>query len=161
MQVLETIQVKESEVRAAVARAGEIADGWQAACCEIARLPQILQRLRELNPNLSGLDVEVHAGLTYHNLPPEENRAIGEARLWSMYAGYQLKLFKLDDHVGAYYNRVGDEGYNHDPSRCWDGMRRSLHGHMCVWALLARVGGLIDADDPHLKEAHVEYVPGE
>lgn len=157
---METVTVKRSEVEAAIARVTQLSDEWQAGCCEVARIPAVQARWRELNPNLTGLEVEFHPGLPYERHTPEQNQAIGENRLWSMYVGWTLKLFDLEGGVGSRYNTVRADWYSHGPSVCWDGMRRSTKCQF-IYALTCAGCGYITGHEDVLADAHVEYDPTE
>lgn len=155
---MQTIQVKASEVRAAVNRAAQVSVEWQAACCEIARIPAVHKRWRELNLNLTGLEVEFHEGLPYTVNDAEQNAGLGRLRLWSCFAGWTLKLFDLPGGVACRYNTVRVDWYGHGPSVCWDGMRRETRCEF-IYALLAHLGGYAGYEEA-LAEAGIVYDSG-
>ena len=115
---MRTIRVSLKTIRAAIARAQTVSDDWQAQLCEIALIPAVAKRWKELNSRLPGLAITRHDGAPHIGMTPYDNRAVTD---WTVYAGYVLIYFP---ESGKGWNSVRDNYYCHSPSSAWNGIRR-------------------------------------
>lgn len=128
---LRPITVRMTAVAKAIAKANAISSDWQAELCEIALLPNVYKRWRQINGDrytLARID-----GLPHIHHSREQNLAIGQSETWDRYAGYVL---------GPSWNSVRPDWFSHGPSCAWNGMRRDtysrfildIHQTHCVYA---------------------------
>lgn len=110
-----------SEVKAAIERAKERDDDWQAAMCEIAMLPAVQEAWRAKN---DGRDLAVRRvdGIPHQGFQPTDNRARGDARKWAEVGGY---ILCLSADAGYTYNDIRPDWYSHSAGATWDGCGRS------------------------------------
>jgi len=126
------LTVKASQVKRAMDGVKDTFDDCQAQYLEVLLLPKVYRRWREANRdhhNPETLTVERVAGMPHKGYAPDDNRAVGDAKGWSKFAGYLLYYHRNPDTGDTYgWNRVGTDGYSHSPSRCWDGIsRETIH----------------------------------
>ena len=114
---MRTIKVSIARLRAAIERAEQVSDDWQAQCCEIALIPQIARRYAELNDRFPAVAVKRHEGKPHKGMTRDDNLAVPD---WSVYAGYVLN-YGIDNYR---WNSVSTDHYGHSPSTCWSGMGR-------------------------------------
>jgi len=119
----ETLYVNASDILSAC----EVAQMWssdrQAELCEIIlSVPGVMDHWREMNNRQ--IELRRHEGIPHINHQPDDNRAVGEAKQWHLYAGY---VFYLDGRANYSYNGVHEDWYSHSPSCAWDGIRRETY----------------------------------
>jgi hypothetical protein len=112
-----------SDVKAAIERAANRDQDWQAAMCEIAMLPAVEQAWRAKN-NGQALAVRRIDGIPHKGFEIPDNRARGDARRWAEVGGY---ILYLSAGAGYTYNDVRPDWYSHSASVTWDGCGRSTY----------------------------------
>lgn len=147
---MKTIKIKMKTLLRAIALAEERSNDWQAQCLEIAMIPAIADRWRELNPGFgTGLVVEFHPGNKF-------TVGVGFPIDCKALAGYTLCLMKLEGSPPYMWNRVRSEWYSHSASTCWNGMGRETICRFIEQLRMAALGHEPDAQV--LRGAKVEIV---
>lgn len=112
-----------SEIKAALERAADRDQDWQAAMCEIAMLPAVEAAWRAKN-NGQALAVQRVDGIPHKGFEREDNRARGDAKKWAEVSGYILYVHEDLEYT---YNDVRDGWYSHSAAVTWDGCGRSSY----------------------------------
>lgn len=112
-----------SDVQAAIERAAERDQDWQAAMCEIAMLPVVEQAWRAKNKG-QALAVRRVDGIPHKGFEREGNRARGDAKKWAEVSGYVLYMSEELEYT---YNDVRPDWYSHSAAVTWDGCGRSSY----------------------------------
>lgn len=112
-----------SEIRAAIERAAEHDQDWQAAMCEIAMLPVVEQAWRAKNKGQALAVVRVD-GIPHKGFEREDNLERGNANKWAEVGGYILYLHEDLEYT---YNDVRPDWYSHSAAVTWDGCGRSTY----------------------------------
>jgi len=123
-----TITVEASSVLRAMKSVEDKFDDWQAQYLEVLLLPNVYKRWKQANPNMPDMVLNRVSGETHKGFTPEDNRAVGDAKGWSLFAGYTLR-YCLNPSTGesSGWNGVRDDYYCHSPSVAWDGVRRDTY----------------------------------
>ena len=118
------LTLKASYLLPALERAHAISDDWQAECLEILLVPEVNARWVELTQAARGFvpSLEWWIGLPDKGLTRDDNEAIYQAKAWTRYAGYTLRLGEY-----AVWNSVREDYHSHSASTCWNGVQRETY----------------------------------
>lgn len=126
---MRTIKIKLNKIKAAIDKARQYSDDWQAELCGLlAFVPKLAKRWQEINlarlPWTNGLKVEFVDGIPHKGSDPENNKRISAAGNWAAYAGFTLTLAEFEQGGRSIWNSVREDHFGHSPGTAWDGVRR-------------------------------------